>query len=84
MAARIATVAASRDLEDDRIRQMEARQQQQQQNTVVMFSRFLNPFKTLEKGVLRYLHFFMLQQEQQPFLYPFFFDFLVNFDVEFL
>ena len=40
MAARIATVAASRDLEDDRIRQMEARQQQQQQNTVVIFSRF--------------------------------------------
>ena len=40
MAARIATVAASRDLEDDRIRQMEARQQQQQQNTVAIFSRF--------------------------------------------
>merc|ERR1711971_890594 len=33
MAARIATVAGSRDLEDERIRQMEARQQQQQQNT---------------------------------------------------
>ena len=40
MAARIATVAGSRDLEDDRIRQMEARQQQQQQNTVAIFSRF--------------------------------------------
>ena len=40
MAARIATVAGSRDLEDERIRQMEARQQQQQQNTVAIFSRF--------------------------------------------
>ena len=40
MAARIAEVAGSRDLEDERIRQMETRQQQQQQNTVAIFSRF--------------------------------------------